>query len=302
MMLRSLAGKVFAGGHPAAPASGTAVVTGAGRGLGRELALMLAERGHRVLVTDVDADSAHAVAAEIGERARALRLDVRDAEACLEAATAATEFGGKLSVWVNNAGVLATEPAWQTDADTRRLIMEVNALGTMNGSLAALESMHASGGGQIVNIASMAGIVAVPSQAAYAASKHAAVGFTLSLAADLRIAGRTDVALSVVCPDGIWTPMLFDRLHDPEAALSFSAKLLQPGDVVDAVRRVLERPRQVTAVPGWRLPLMRLADSFPELAFRAAPLIMADAQSRQRRYARRLTPARRASTRETQSR
>lgn len=160
MMLKSLACKVFGGGRPAAPVSDAAVVTGAGRGLGRELALMLAERGHRVLVTDVDADSARAVAAEIGERARAMTLDVRDADACIDAARAATEFGEKLSVWVNNAGVLATEPAWQTDADTRRLIMEVNALGTMNGSLAALESMHASGGGQIVNIASMAGIVA----------------------------------------------------------------------------------------------------------------------------------------------
>lgn len=126
--------------------------------------------------------------------------------------------------------------------------------------------MHASGGGHIINIASMA----VPGEAVYAASRHASIGFTLSLAADLQIAGRTDVKLSANCPDGIWTPMLHDRLDDPSAALSFSAKLLQPADVVRAVARGLDRARQVTAVPGWRLPLMRLADSFPELAFRGA--------------------------------
>ena len=130
-----------------------------------------------------------AVASEIGAGAVGLTLDVRDADACAEIVRAGVELGGRIGVWVNNAGVLATEPAWQTSAETRRLIMEVNALGTMNGSLAALESMHATGGGHIVNIASMAALVAVPGEAVYAASKHASIGFTLSLAADLQIAG-----------------------------------------------------------------------------------------------------------------
>lgn len=125
----------------------------------------------------------------LSARAIGPAVDVRDAEACAQIVRTGVELGGRIGVGVNNAGVLATEPSWQTSAETRRLIMEVNALGTLIRSLAALESMHASGGGHIINIASMAALVAVKGEAVYAASRHASIGFTLSLAADLQIAG-----------------------------------------------------------------------------------------------------------------
>ena len=101
-------------------------------------------------------------------------------------------------------------------------MLEVNTLGTVNGTLAALELMRPPGRGHVINIVSLAGLGAPPGEAYYAATKHAALGFTLGTLADLRRDGVEDIHLSAVCPDGIWTPMIADKLDDPDAAPSFS--------------------------------------------------------------------------------
>ena len=263
-----------------------AVVTGAGRGLGRQIAELLADRGYQVLVTDVDADSAQAAADEIGRGATAMAVDVRDAAQVEAARDAVMATAGRLDVWVNNAGVLFTGPAWEQSPEQRRLILEVNALGTVNGTVAAIEAMRAAGGGHIVNIVSLAGLTAVPGEAVYAASKHAAIGFSLSTLQDLRLAGIKDVDISCICPDGIWTPMLHDKLDDPASALSFSGKLLQPEEVVAAVGRALDRPRPVTTLPGWRGLVARFGDLLPTVGLAAAPLVVAQGRRTQRRLLR----------------
>lgn len=260
-----------------------AVVTGAGRGLGRQVARLLADRGHRVLVTDVDATAAKTVAEEIGRGAIALAVDVRDQAQVEASRDAILEHAGRLDVWVNNAGILITGPAWDQDEATRRLMVEVNTLGTINGTVAALEAMRREGGGHVVNIVSLAGLTAVAGEAVYAASKHAVLGFSLSTMADLKVAGVTGIDISCVCPDGIWTPMLHDKLDDPASALSFSGKLLQPEEVVEAVDKVLDKPRLVTAVPAWRGLQVRLADALPRLGLLAVPLVIAQGRRTQRR-------------------
>jgi NADP-dependent 3-hydroxy acid dehydrogenase YdfG len=242
-----------------------ALVTGAGRGLGARIAALLAERGQAVHVTDVDLDSATAVAARIGGGAFASALDVRDAAACDAAAALTVERTGSLDVWVNNAGVIATGPAWEQSPELRRLMVEVNTIGVMNGTVSAIGPMRQQGGGHVVNVASLAGLVAVPGEGVYSGTKHAVLGFSLSTAADLRLAGIRGIDISCVCPDGIWTPMLHDRLDDPGAALSFSGVLLSVEDVAAAVGRVLDRPRPVTAVPRWRGAQVRVVDAFPRL-------------------------------------
>ncbi len=257
-----------------------AVVTGAGRGLGKEIARLLVDRGYQVLVTDVDAAAAQRTADELG--AVAMPVDVRDYSQIAAARDAALARAGRLDVWVNNAGVLVTGPAWEQDESTRRLMIEVNAIGTMNGTVAAIESMR-DDGGHIVNIVSLAGLTAVAGEAVYAASKHAAIGFSLSTMADLKAAGTSNIDISCVCPDGVWTPMLYDKLDDPASALSFSGKLLQPAEVVAAVAKVLDRPALVTAVPGWRGAVARLADALPRLGLAAVPLVVAQGRRAQRR-------------------
>ena len=124
-----------------------AVVTGAGSGLGRAIAVELAGRGFVVLATDIDPGAAAATAEAIGPGATSLGLDVRDEEACRAAAAAAISRGGSLDLWVNNAGVLVTGNAWEQDEATRRTMLDVNAIGTMNGTVAALEPMTAAGHG-----------------------------------------------------------------------------------------------------------------------------------------------------------
>lgn len=237
---------------------GAAVVTGAGSGLGRAIALELAERGFLVHATDLDPDAAARTADELGAGARSAGLDVRDEAACRALAAEATTRGGALDLWVNNAGVLITGPSWTQDEAARRTMLEVNALGTMNGTVAALEPMVASGHGHVINVISLAGIVAAPGEVTYSASKHAAMAFTLGTLFDLRRAGIEGVTLSAVCPDGIWTPMLEDKLDDLEAAGSFSGRLLTAVQVAAEVGKLTERPRPILILPRWRGPLLRL--------------------------------------------
>lgn len=265
-----------------------AVVTGAGRGLGLEIARGLAARGLTVAVTDLDAGAAEAAAAGIGGDSFSLALDVRDAEACAEVARTAAERAGPLEVWVNNAGVLVTGRVWEHEPETRRLLFEVNALGTINGTNAALESMRPAGRGHVINIVSLAGLGAPPGEALYASSKHAALGYSLGTLYDLRRDGLREIHVSAVCPDGILTPMISDKLDDPDAAPSFSGRLLRAEDVAPKVVALLDRPRAVLAIPRWRGLFVRLFAAFPNAAQRAIPAFMADARRRQKRWKRRI--------------
>jgi len=266
----------------------TAVVTGAGGGLGRAIARELGDRGYLVHVTDLDADAAAKTAVEIGTGARSAELDVRDEAACRALATEATRRTGSLDLWVNNAGVLATGNSWQQDEATRRTMLEINALGTMNGTIAALEPMIAAGRGHVINVISLAGIVAAPGEVNYSASKHAAMAFTLGTFFDLRRSGIKGVMLSAVCPDGIWTPMLEDKLEDPDAAGSFSGHLLTAERVAAEIGKLTERPRPILILPRWRGLQLRLLDLFPRLTLRLLPLALADARRKQRRYKKRI--------------
>ncbi len=270
------------------PAVGGALVTGAGRGLGLEIARVLAGRGLTVQLSDIDEKAAIAAAEQIGGDAWGTALDVREPDACAAAAATTAERTGSLEVWVNNAGILVTGLTWEHDADTRRTVLEVNALGTFNGTVAALEVMRPAGRGHVINVVSLAGLVAAPGEALYSASKHAAIAFSIGTLADLRRSGVRDVHVSALCPDGIWTPMIADKLDDPDAAPSFSGHLMSPAEAAAAVGPLLDRPRAVVAVPAWRGAYARFFDLFPNLATRLIPLAMADARRRQRRWKKRI--------------
>jgi NAD(P)-dependent dehydrogenase (short-subunit alcohol dehydrogenase family) len=263
-----------------------AVVTGAGSGLGRAIAVELAGRGFVVLATDVDPGAAAETAEAIGVGTTSMELDVRDQDACRAAAAAAISRSGSLDLWVNNAGVLITGNSWEQDEAARKTMFDVNAVGTMNGTVAALERMTEAGAGHVINVVSLAGLVAAPGEVAYSASKHAAMAFTLGTLFDLRRAGLGGIELSAVCPDGIWTPMLEGRLDDPDAAGSFSGRLLTPAQVATAIGRLTERPRPILVLPRWRGPMLRLFDVSPRLALKLLPMVMRDARRRQRRYKR----------------
>lgn len=267
---------------------GGALVTGAGSGLGREIALRLGEMGYTVHVTDVDPALAETVAVEVGGGAFASTYDVRDAQAARDLAALTVEKAGSLELWVNNAGVLFTGPMWEQPQETRQLMYDINILGTSHGMAAALAVMNEAKRGHIINIVSLAGLSAVPGEAVYSATKHAVMGLSVSTMLDLRIAGLKDVNVSCICPDGMWTPMLYDKLDDPGASMSFSGVLLQPSDVADVVAKVVRRPKAVTPVPAWRGTMARAFDLSPRMTLLGGPLVVKGAQKSQRKLRKRL--------------
>jgi NAD(P)-dependent dehydrogenase (short-subunit alcohol dehydrogenase family) len=253
----------------------TAVVTGAGRGMGRETARRLAARGYQVLVTDVNEASARETAEQIGGGAWARAQDVADPESHREAARAASERG-RLEVWVNNAGVLRTEKAWDhPDADVR-LIVEANLLGVMWGSRAAVEAMRDDPEGtHIVNMASMASFGPVPGLAVYGATKHGVLAFTESLQGDLRLSG-IPIRLHAVCPDLVDTGMMREHAGNPEYALGFSGnKVYTPEEISDEIVKLLDSDRMILAIPRNRMWLARTTHLFPRAGLPLAKFIRA---------------------------
>jgi NAD(P)-dependent dehydrogenase (short-subunit alcohol dehydrogenase family) len=249
----------------------TAVVTGAGRGMGREIARRLSARGYGVLATDLDREAAEETAELLGAQAWAMALDVRDERAHRSAAAAAAGHG-PVRVWVNNAGILRTDKAWSHSDEEVRTMVEANLLGVVWGSRAAVEAMR-DGGGHIINMASMSSFGPVPGLAVYGATKHAVLGFTGSLQGDLEQAG-IPIRVHAVCPDGVDTGMVRERQAEPDAAIIFSApRLLDPADVAERAVALLDGDKIVLAIPRNRAWLARTMAAFPRADLRLLELL-----------------------------
>jgi short-subunit dehydrogenase len=256
-----------------------AVVTGAGRGLGAAIAGHLRAAGYDVTATDISG-AEHL-------------LDVRDADACRALARSVQP-----DVWVNNAGVLGAGDAATQGDEVIDSIVAVNLLGVIHGTRAAVEVMRKRDGGRgrghIVNIGSLASWVPVPGECVYAATKAGVLSFTLGLEGELRAQGVTGVRLSVVCPDGMLTPMITDILDDPAVAMTFTGlRPTTPDRVANAVIGVLRRPRRIVSVPRWRGAQVRLIGAIPDVVLRAAPIFTRLGRAQQDRIRRGLESGRR---------
>ena len=181
-----------------------AVVTGAASGIGRAVALRLAREGARVVLGDIDPAGLRQTAAAISDVAITATLDVRDPASCEALVACAITRFGRLDVLCNIAGVLdfAALPDLTPERVDRTL--GVNLLGVIQLTRAAMPHLLARRGA-IVNMASTAGLVGVPFNAAYCASKHAVLGFTRAVALEYASAG---VRINAICPGGVNTPMI----------------------------------------------------------------------------------------------
>jgi NAD(P)-dependent dehydrogenase (short-subunit alcohol dehydrogenase family) len=185
----------------------TCVVTGAGSGIGRALAVELAGRGARLALSDVDEASAQATAVSclgLGADARSYRLDVADRAAVFVHAEQVVSDFGAVHLVVNNAGVALHGPVTELTDEDFRWVMDIDFWGVVHGTQAFLPHLAASGDGQLANVSSVFGLVAVPKQAAYNAAKFAVRGFTEALRQEMRLAG-TPVAVSCIHPGGVRT-------------------------------------------------------------------------------------------------
>lgn len=191
----------------------TALVTGAGSGIGRATARELDSRGYRVVAADLDVGAADACAAALRDAA-SVWLDVTDPAGV--ARTVADE--GPFDVLVNSAGIGSTDTVPNTSNEVWAAVFAVNVTGVFNTCRAVMPGMVARGGGAIVNVASVAGLVGLPNRAAYCASKGAVVSLTRAMAID-HVSDR--VRVNCVCPgtvDTPWVGRLLDAADDPAAA------------------------------------------------------------------------------------
>jgi NAD(P)-dependent dehydrogenase (short-subunit alcohol dehydrogenase family) len=187
-----------------------AVVTGAARGIGAVIARHAAKEGYRVAVWDVDLDAAEAVAAELGDTALAVAVDVAD-ESSVEAGFDA--LGEAPALVVNNAGRVRFGPLLTLSVDDWNAVLAVNLTGTFLVSRAAARRMADTGGGSIVNISSVNGIAAAPNAGAYTSTKAAILMLTEQMALEWAASG---VRVNAVAPGLILAGMSDPIYADPE--------------------------------------------------------------------------------------
>jgi 3-hydroxybutyrate dehydrogenase len=184
-----------------------AVVTGGGRGIGRAVAGALAEEGAAIVVSARSTQEIESVAAELvadGHTAHAVTCDVSDEASVKAMAEKAAGLLGTVDVLVNNAGIALSNPVKRLPLEEWNRIMGINATGTFLCTRAFIQGMIDRGWGRVINVASVAGLRGGRYIAAYSASKHAQIGFTRALAAEVADAGIT---VNAICPGYVDTPM-----------------------------------------------------------------------------------------------
>ncbi|MFI9401898.1 SDR family NAD(P)-dependent oxidoreductase [Nocardia sp. NPDC052316] len=184
-----------------------AVITGAGSGIGRALALELARRGARLALSDINTESVADTAGrceKLGAMAVPYELDVAHRAAVYAHAAAVRGEFGRVNLVVNNAGVALGADVEDMTWDDFDWLMNINFWGVAHGTKAFLPDLIGSGDGHIVNVSSVFGLVGVPTQSAYNAAKFAVRGFTEALRQEMRIAGHP-VGVTCVHPGGVKT-------------------------------------------------------------------------------------------------
>jgi NAD(P)-dependent dehydrogenase (short-subunit alcohol dehydrogenase family) len=237
---RSLTGRVVA-------------ITGGGRGIGRAIAQALARHGARVAVGDLDRGSAETTAAELGEPALGLELDVTDHAALIAFLDDVERRLGPLGVLVNNAGIMPVTPLAEESAESIARQLDLNLRAVIHGTQEAMRRMVPRRTGHIVNVSSVAGRSGFPYLATYCATKHGVVGLSEAARQELR---GTGVEISVVMPSVVRTELT--------AGLADSrVPAVEPEDVANEVVAALRKPRFDVFVPRSNGPLIQLTSPLP---------------------------------------
>lgn len=216
-----------------------AVVTGAAQGIGRAIAERLAERGADVVVADLQAEKAEAVAKEIsastGCRAIAVQVDVADSASAKTMIDRAIAEFGRVDILVNNAGTTRDNLIMRMPEADWDLILNINLKGAFNCSQAVIRPMMKQRYGRIVNISSVSGVVGQAGQTNYSSSKAGLIGFTKALAKEV---GSRNITVNAVAPGFIETVLTADlpqEIKETGIKMTPLGRFGQPEDVANAV-------------------------------------------------------------------
>jgi 3alpha(or 20beta)-hydroxysteroid dehydrogenase len=214
-----------------------ALVTGAGSGMGAQTARRFVAEGARVMLADVSVDPTNALAAELGDAAAAVALDVTDEDGWTTAVDATVAAFGGIDVLVNCAGITGMSPL-EGPVEPFRKMMDVNFFGTLLGLRAVIAPMRERGAGSIVNFSSINGIAGASATGAYVASKFAVRGITKTAALEL---GRHSIRVNSVHPGAIATPMTSKEVlgFDPRPYLAKLASLGRVGEADEVAQMVV---------------------------------------------------------------
>ena len=218
-----------------------AFITGAGRGMGREIALTFSKKGYAVVVTDVNEDNANETVSLIqneGGDALAVLCDVTKLENVEKAVATVKDHYGKIDVLVNNAGWDKIEPFLKSEPATWETIININLMGQIHTCKAILPLMIENGYGKVVNIASDSGRVGSSGEAVYSAAKGGVISLTKTLAREM---ARHKINVNVIAPGPADTP-LFKEIGEYNQGITEALvkaipfrRLAQPSDIANAV-------------------------------------------------------------------
>ena len=217
-----------------------AIITGASKGLGEADSRLFIKEGAKVIMTDIDKEAGLALAEELGDNAEFIYQDVRDEQEWKNLINDVVARHGGLDVLVNNAGVVKPGTIESQTLEEYDFIMDVSARATFMGCKYAIPAMTASGGGSIINMASIASIQSVSRVAAYAAAKGAIQALTINIAGHCG-ENQLDVRCNCLNPSSIDTPMVQNIraqfMQDPDEAVKLAPKgeIGEPNDVAHAV-------------------------------------------------------------------
>jgi NAD(P)-dependent dehydrogenase (short-subunit alcohol dehydrogenase family) len=228
--------------QPRILAGQTAAITGGARGIGRVTALAFVRQGMKVAIGDVDLPAALETAAELGDSAVGLPLDVTDRASFAAFVDATEEQLGPLDVLINNAGIMPIGPFLEEDDATAQRILDINVLGVIIGMKVALPRMRTRGRGHVINIASQAGKYGFPGGATYCASKAAVINLSRAVRKELRGSGMD---ISLISPVAVNTELGLG-LAEPRQR---QFRKIEPQQVADAIVETLHVPKFDVHVP-----------------------------------------------------
>jgi NADP-dependent 3-hydroxy acid dehydrogenase YdfG len=254
-------------------------ITGGARGIGKATAKALAAEGAKVAIGDLDAELAEQAADELGSDSIGLELDVTKRQSFADFLAQVEERLGPLDVLVNNAGIMPLGTFWEEDDATAHRMVDINVHGVIYGTKLALPGMLRRNSGHIVNIASQAGKAGFPGGATYCATKHAVVGLSEAVRAELH---ETEIEVSVVMPAVVNTELGSGLVE------SRDVKVSEPEDVAAEIVRALKFPKFDVFVPRGTGGIYYAVNLLPRRGreavarFLKADQILADADAQKR--------------------